>query len=187
PAAGGPLPTDPEELALWKTFYGNDIKSIESSNHRNVVPGAWRIEVTPAEPALEDRFLHVFEINDRGKTGQLRFERLHGDNIEGVACTTANEAGVAALFPAQTRALDYVETTLPTFPCHTLWLAGLEPDQLYDLDLAGSNFASGDATPPGVPIASRQVRAHKKGVVQIRSTTTPFPAGSRMRLHAIQK
>jgi hypothetical protein len=42
PAEGGSLPTDPVELAIWKKFYGDDIKSIEHSNHRNIVPGAYR-------------------------------------------------------------------------------------------------------------------------------------------------
>lgn len=185
PAAGGPLPTDPEELAMWKAFWGNETDRIEPSNHRNVVPGAWRIEVTPATPQLEDHFLHAFEINDRGKTGRLRTELIQGNGIAGAGCAMAGEAGLVALFPAQDKLLDYVEATLPTFACHTIWVAGLEPDRIYQLELAGSNMATGDAVAPGVPILSRETRANKRGVVHLQAESAPFTAGSRMRLHTI--
>jgi len=185
PAEGGPLPSDPEELAMWKAFWGNETERIERSNRRNVVPGAWRIEVSPAKPQLEDHFLHAFEINDRGKTGRLRTELLQGNGIVGAGCAIGGDTGVAALFPAQDAQLDYVEATLPTFPCHTLWLGGLEPDRIYNLELAGSNMATGDAVAPGVPILSRQVRANKRGVVHIQAGPSSFTAGSRMRLHTI--
>ena len=170
---------------MWKAFWGNETNKIERSNRRNVIPGAWRIEVTPAQSQLEDHFLHVFEIGDRGKTGRLRVELLHGDGIAGAGCAVTGEAGVAALFSAQDAQLDYVEATLPTFPCHTLWLGGLEPDRIYDLELAGSNLATGDAVAPGVPILSRQVRANIHGVIQLQSGANEFPAASRMRLHTV--
>lgn len=185
PAAGGPLPTDPEELAMWKAFWGNETDRIEPSNHRNVVPGAWRIEVTPATPQLEDHFLHAFEINDRGKTGRLRTELIQGNGIAGAGCTISGEAGVIALFPAQDKWLDYVEATLPTFACRTIWVAGLEPDRVYQLELAGSNMATGNAVAPGVPILSREARANKRGVVHLQAEAVPFTAGSRMRLHTL--
>ena len=185
PAEGGPLPDDPEERAMWKTFWGNEIKKISRSNRRNVVPGAWRVEVSPAKPQLEDHFLHAFEINDRGKTGRLRTDLLQGNGIAGAGCAMTGETGVAALFPAQDAQLDYVEATLPTFPCHTLWLGGLEPDRIYNLELAGSNMATGDAVAPGVPILSREVRANKCGVVHIQAGASTFTAGSRLRLHTI--
>jgi hypothetical protein len=141
--------------------------------------------VSPSEPQLEDHFLHLFEINDRGKTGRLGVELLQGASIAGAACTVTGEPGVAALFPAQETPLDYIEATLPSFPCHTLWFGGLEADRIYDLELAGSNLASGDAPAPGVPLLSQQVRANKHGVAQVRSGSSPFPASSRMRLHTI--
>jgi len=185
PVESGPLPTDPVELAMWQKFYGDDIKSVERSNHRNVVPGSWRIEVSPSEPQLEDHFLHLFEINDRGKTGRLRVELIPGAGVAGVGCAVAGEAGVAALFPVQEAPLDFVEATLPSFPCHILWFGGLIPDRVYDLELAGSNLASGNAPAPGVPLVSQQVRANGHGVVQIASGANPFPVASRMRLKAI--
>jgi hypothetical protein len=185
PAEGGPLPTDPEELAMWKRFYGEDIESIERSNHRNVVPGSWRVEVSPLRPQLQDHFLHLFEIGDRGKTGRLKVELLPGNRIGGAACAVTGEAGIAALFAAKGERLDYVEATLPSFPCHILWIGGMEAYRIYDLELAGSNLASGESTAPGVPLLSKQVRANKHGVVQAISGAEFYPASCRMRLHTI--
>ena len=184
-AEGGPLPDDPAERAMWVTFWGNDIKRIKPSNRVNVVPGSWRVEVTPAHPQLEDHFLHLFEINDRGKTGRLSVELLQGAGIAGVGCAVTGEAGVAAVFSAQDAPLQYVEVTLPSFPCHTLWLGGLEADRIYDLELAGSNVAPADAAAPGAPLLSQQVRANGHGVVQAKSGSGFFPAASRLRLHTV--
>src|SRR6185503_20128375 len=109
-------------------FWGNETNKIERSNRRNVVPGAWRIEISPSQPQLEDHFLHVFEIGDRGKTGRFIVELLQGVSITGAACALAGAAGIAALFPAQDAPLDFAEVALPSFACHTLWIAGLQPD-----------------------------------------------------------
>ena len=70
PEEGGPLPNDPALQHMWKTFWGNDFSKIQPSNRKNVVPGAWRIEVSPAHPAEDDFFLHVFEIGDVGSHRQ---------------------------------------------------------------------------------------------------------------------
>jgi heparin/heparan-sulfate lyase len=184
PAEGGPLPDDPVELGMWRGFYGNEMQSIERSNRRNVIPGSWRIEVTPSEPHLEDIFLHVFEIGDRGKTGRIKVELLRGAGIAGTACTVTGEAGTAVLLPAEETALDFVEATLPSFPCHTLLIAGLEADRRYDLELVGSNLSSGDAPAPGVPLQSLNVRANRQGVAQVKSSDI-FPAGNRMMLRGL--
>jgi hypothetical protein len=185
PAEGGPLPDDPVERAMWEKFYDNDIPRIKRSNRRNVVPGSWRVEVTPVHPQLEDFFLHAFEIGDRGKTGRVNVELLQGQGVAGTGCTITGEAGVAALFPAQEAPLDFAEVTFPSFPCHTLWVAGLEADRRYNLEFAGSNLASGDAAAPGVPLLSLEIRANKNGVAQVKSGSSFFPGVSRMRLQAL--
>jgi len=185
PAEGGPLPNDPVEIEMWKKFYGDEIKSIERSNRRNVVPGAWRIEVTPAHPQLEDLFLHVFEIGDPGKTGRVSVELLQGSNVAGAACAMTGATGIAALLPAQPVPLEFFEVTLPSFPCHTLWMAGLIADRRYDIELAGSNLASGDAAAPGVPLRSEVVRANKHGIAQVDSGTKAFPAGCRLGVRVL--
>jgi hypothetical protein len=185
PAEGGALPKDPVELAIWKRFYGDDIQSIERSNRRNVVPGAWRIEITPAQSQLEDLFLHVFEIGDRGKTGRVRVELLQGSNVAGAAFALKEETGIAALLPCQPIPLDFLEVTLPPFPCHTIWVAGLIADRRYDIELAGSNLASGDAAAPGVPLRSEVVRVNKHGIAQIDSGAKAFPAGGRLAIRVL--
>jgi hypothetical protein len=185
PAEGGALPTDPVELAMWQKFYGNDIRNIERSNHRNVVPGSWRVEVSPSQPQLEDLFLHVFEIGDRGKTGKVSVELLSGAGIAGAGCAFAGKPGTAVLLPVQEASFSFLEATLPSFSCHTLLVAGLEADRRYDLELVGSNLSSGDAPAPGVPLQSQSVRANKNGVAQIRSDTNVFPSATRMRLRAL--
>jgi Heparinase II/III-like protein len=185
PAEGGPLPDDPIEHAMWEKFYDNDVQRIKRSNRRNVVPGSWRVEVSPSRPQLEDHFLHFFEIGDRGKTGRLKVEVLQGLGIAGAGYAVTGEAGLVALFPAQETPLDYVEVTLPSFPSHTLWVAGLESDRRYNLELVGSNLASGDAPAPGVPLRSQVVRANKNGIAQIKSGASFFPAGTRLNLHAL--
>jgi hypothetical protein len=185
PAEGGPLPTDAEELAMWRKFYGEDIKSIERSNHRNVVPGSWRIEVSPAQPQLKDYFLHLFEIGDRGKTGRLTVELLRSAAVTGVGFTVTGEAGVAALFSPEEAKLDLLEATLPSFPCHTVWIGGLQVARIYDLEIAGGNLASGDEPAPGVPLLSQQVRANKHGIVRMKSGTTFFAPATRLRLHTL--
>jgi len=56
PPEGAPLPEDSKARHMWKTFWGEDFDRILSSNRKNVVPGAWRIEVSPSVPAEEDLF-----------------------------------------------------------------------------------------------------------------------------------
>ncbi|HMH12945.1 MAG TPA: heparinase II/III family protein [Edaphobacter sp.] len=185
PAEGGSLPTDPLEHAMWEKFYDNDIPRIRRSNRRNVVPGSWRIEVSPSEPQLEDHFLHLFEIGDRGKTGSRAVELLQAVDIVGAGCATNGHAGMVALFPTSNTSLDFVEVTLPSFPSHTIWIAGLEADRRYNLELAGSNLATGDAAAPGVPLRSQEVRANKHGIAHIQADATAFPAKCRMGLHIL--
>jgi hypothetical protein len=49
PPEGGPLPEDPYLLKMWKTFW-DGIDRLSPSNRRAVVPGAWRMETSPATP-----------------------------------------------------------------------------------------------------------------------------------------
>ncbi len=185
PAEGGPLPSDPVELAMWKKFWGGDIKSIERSNRRNVVPGSWRVEVSPGASQLEDQFLHVFEIGDRGTTGKQSVELLQGVGITGAACARSGEQAMVALFGLHDSALDFGEVTLPSFPSHMVWIAGLIPDRHYNLELAGSNLAGPKDVSPGVPVRSLQARANRHGILQVQSGADTFPATCRLRLQVL--
>ncbi len=174
PAEGGPLPTEPDLRAMWKTFWGADYDRIERSNRKNVIPGAWRVEVAPSQPAKEDYFLHLIEIGDRGKTGNVKVELLQGSNIAGAACS-----GVAAFFSASDSPIERAESNLPTFSCHTLWLGGLQPNRNYTIEFAGSNLA--ESAPSGVPLVSLNVVGNDNGIALLEGS---FPAASRMRVHS---
>jgi hypothetical protein len=48
-------------------------------------PGAWRIEISPAQPALEDRFLHVLTVADAGTRPKAPVRLLTSAGITGAA------------------------------------------------------------------------------------------------------
>ena len=108
PAQGGPLPSDPILRQMWKTFWGADLERLSPSNRRAVVPGAWRLEVSPATPARDDRFLHVLEIGDRGAPA-LHVERVYGHNLAGAVI----EGQGGALFVTSPAPPAEAEATLP--------------------------------------------------------------------------
>ena len=174
PAEGGPLPTEPDLRAMWKTFWGADYDRIERSNHKNVIPGAWRIEVTPSKPAKEDLFLHAIEIGDRGKTGNVKVELLAGSNIVGAACS-----GIAAFFSSTNSPIDDAECDLPGEPNNTLWFGGLHANRHYTIEFAGSNLPN--SAPSGIPLVSRNIVANDNGIAFLEGS---FPAASRMRIHS---
>ena len=90
---GSELPEDPRLRRMWKTFWGGDFSKIQPSNRKNVVPGAWRVEVSPAQPTQQDFFLHVCEIGKVGIAGK-RTELIDGVNFIGAA----SESGPFVLF-----------------------------------------------------------------------------------------
>jgi hypothetical protein len=138
PPAGGPLPEDPYLLKMWKTFW-DGIDRLSPSNRRAVVPGAWRMEVSPAAPSKEDVFLHVLEIDDRGGAGPRRVSAIEGHALTGVAI----EGDAVVLF-ADGGVTD-AEATLPDRKTRWLLLAGLEPRASYEIQVT-SGFA------PGAPV-----------------------------------
>jgi Heparinase II/III-like protein len=164
PANGGPLPTDPKLLHMWKTFWGQDYDRIERSNRKNVVPGAWRIEVSPTVPANEDLFLHVFEIGDSGTTGGKRVELVNGANFAGAAF----EQGPIVLFSDAASKLDEGEAYLPDLACNFLLITSLVPDAMYELNFTGLNVStSASAVPPGAPAQLLRLRANEHGVLRV--------------------
>jgi hypothetical protein len=164
PPEGAPLPEDPKLRHAWKLFWGEDFSKILPSNRKNVVPGAWRIEVSPALPNEEDFFLHVFEIGDLGKTGQKRTELLDGVNFQGAAF----ERGPMVLFSSATSIVAEGEVSLPDLACASLIITGLQPVADYELSFGGLNVSSQPAAVlPGVSAATTRLRTNNNGVLRL--------------------
>jgi len=163
-ADGSPLPEDPKLRRMWKLFWGEDFDRILSSNRKNVVPGAWRIEVSPTVPSEEDHFLHVLEIGDTGKTGRSRVELLNGSNLKGAAF----EHGPIVLFNCTAKPISDGEASLPNFGTNALIITGLHPEALYEINLNGLNVSSPpDSVLPGVSAGIQRLRSNGKGVLRI--------------------
>jgi heparin/heparan-sulfate lyase len=162
--AGEPLPDDQKLRRMWKLFWGEEFDRILPSNRKNVVPGAWRIEVSPSEAAQEDLFLHVLEIGDKGATGKNRVELLDGASLKGAAY----ERGPLVLFSATGSPVASGEVSLPDINCTSLIVTGLHPEVMYELNLNGLNVPSPGATIlPGVSAGVIRQRANGKGVLRV--------------------
>jgi hypothetical protein len=164
PAEGGPLPEDPRLHAMWKKFWGDDFQKLERSNRKNVVPGAWRVEVSPAAPAAEDHFLHVLEIGDRGTTGKHRVELLSGQNVAGAAF----ESGPMALFNTAISPVSEGEVTLPAMGCKQLYISGLHENAWYEIIFSGPNITTPESVAaPGIAVKTLHLRSNEKGLLSI--------------------
>src|SRR5260221_14085906 len=81
------------------TLGGEDMQKLPPSNRRSVVPGSWRIEVSPKAAARDDVFLSVLEIGDRG-AAPLRIDPIaEGKGLAG-AGGGGGGGGVVAAGPA---------------------------------------------------------------------------------------
>jgi len=149
---------------MWKTFWGSDFSRISPSNRKNVVPGAWRIEVSPSILAEEDFFLHVFEIGNTGSTGKKRNELIDGVNFLGVA----SQSGPFVLFSTSDTGSEGGEVSLPDLACDSLIATGLLPDTVYELSFTGPNVSSSPTSVlPGVLVDILRLRANSKGVLRL--------------------
>jgi hypothetical protein len=164
PPEGAPLPEDPKLRRMWKLFWGEDFEKILSSNRKNVVPGSWRVEVSPALSAQQDFFLHILEIGDKEKTGHRRTELLDGVNFQGGAF----ERGPMVLFSTAGASITSGEVSLPTLACESLIITSLSPNSLYELNLGGLNVTSSpNAVLPGIIAGTERVRSNAKGVLRL--------------------
>jgi hypothetical protein len=155
PPEGGPLPADPYLNRMWKTFWGDDMVKLSPSNRRAVVPGGWRLEVSPGAAARDDVFLSVLEIGDRG-AAPLRIDPV----AQGKGLAGAVVAGeTAVLLSTGAEPLLEGEVTVPDTPSAFLLLAGLVPRAAYDIQLT-SAFA------PGAPVWRREAEANDAGVIE---------------------
>jgi hypothetical protein len=153
PPAGGPLPADPYLRKMWLTFWGGDMQKLSPSNRRAVVPGGWRMEVSPSRPAREDVFLSALEIGDIGSEPR-RIEAIVGHRLAGAV--VAGDAVV--LF--RTEDGDEAEATVPDVASSGVHLSGLVAGASYDLQ-----FTSGFA--PGSPVWRYSGAANDAGVIHV--------------------
>ena len=178
PAEGGPLPPDPKLVCMWKTFWGEDFSKISPSNRKNVVPGGWRIEVSPSAPATEDFFLHVFEIGDLGTPGKKRIVRIDGSNFAGAAV----EQGPCVLFATSGSASVGGEVSLPEIPCTSLMALSLQPNTVYELRFYGPNVSSSPAAAlPGIETDQLRIATNSSGVLRLDKTLA-----RNLRLHIVR-
>jgi len=179
PAEGGPLPDDPRLQEMWKNFWGRDFQILSRSNRRNVVSGAWRVEVSPAQPVEEDVFLHLLEIGGRGTTGKHNVELLKGQNVAGAAF----ESGPMALFNTGLSPLLEGEVTLPAIACTELLVFGLEQNALLEITFAGPNITTPTSiAPPGITVKTQRLRSNDNGVLTL---TLDDKRNARLRLKRV--
>jgi hypothetical protein len=175
PEAGSALPSDRKLHAMWKTFWGQDFNHVLPSNHKNVRPGAWRVEVSPADAGTDVEFLHVIEIGELGMQGR-HVEALEGVNVS--AAFVSN--GPVVLFANTSETFVVAEVTLPALPCQSLIATSLEPNCIYELNFSGPNIPSSEhAASPGVPIKTLRGRANEKGILR---TELPDVGNARLRI-----
>jgi hypothetical protein len=151
PPQGGPLPDDPYLRKMWTTFW-DGIERLSPSNRRAVVPGGWRIEVSPTIPSKQDVFLHVLEIGDRDARPPRRVESIEGHALDGAAV----EGESTVLFADG----DAGEATLPDVRTPRLLLAGLAPGAAYEIQVT-SGFA------PGSPVWRADAEAGDEGTLLV--------------------
>jgi heparin/heparan-sulfate lyase len=153
PPEGGPLPEDPYLKKMWQTFW-EGIERLSPSNRRAVVPGAWRMEVSPAEEAKDDVFLNVLEIGDRDAKPARRMEAVEGHALAGVAV----EGEAVVLFADG--AAGGAEVTLPDIATRSVLVAGLERGAGYEVQVT-SGFA------PGAPVWRATAAAGDEGTLSL--------------------
>ncbi|MFN2532596.1 MAG: heparinase II/III family protein [Pyrinomonadaceae bacterium] len=163
PAEGGPLPTDPYLRKMWKTFWGADFQKLLPSNRRAVVPAAWRVEVSPAQPAKEDLFLHVLEIGDKTDTRKPRVELVDGSNLIGAMV----EGGTMVLFSTVNGTVTEGEVTIPDIETNDLLITGLTPNAKYELQMTGGRANWRGGLFNGVPGVNYVGSANASGVMHV--------------------
>jgi hypothetical protein len=179
-ANGGPLPDDPYLVKMWKTFWGADFNRILPSNMLHVVPGAWRVEISPAQPSKDDLFLNVLEVGEKGAARNLRVELTDGSNLTGAVIA----GQTLVLFATKNVPVADGEVTVPDLDAETLIATGLKPESKYEIELTGGKTKTwGGGLFQGVHLWNTTADTDRSGVLRI---AFKGHKDGRLRLHLIQ-
>ena len=87
------------EYSVFGENYAND-QDLGRSERSSQEPGAWRIEISPKQPAAEDHFLNVMQVTDRIDGFALPTERIESKAL--VGCRLASpDADWIVVFPSE--------------------------------------------------------------------------------------
>jgi hypothetical protein len=139
---------------MWLTFWGEDLKALSPSNRRAVVPGSWRIEISPTKPSRDDVFLNVLEIGDVGAPPRT-IEKMLGYRLAGAAV-----AGDASVLVATEENASEAEANVPDVETTALLVTGLASCGLYELQLTS-------ASAPGSPGWRLTTEATEAGLIYV--------------------
>jgi hypothetical protein len=179
-AQGGPLPDDAYLNKMWHTFWGDDLKRIMPSNMLHVVPGAWRIELSPANASTDDLFLNVLEIGDKDETKSRSVELADGVNLTGAIIG----GETLALFATSESPVTNGEVTVPDVESQTLIATGLQPEAKYQLDLTGGKTKTwGGGLFQGVTLWSTTADSDRAGILRI---SFRGHKDARLRVHLVR-
>jgi hypothetical protein len=88
-------PGDEFVVAGVKYQCGPNATGHPSALHYGELPGAWRIEESPAESAAEDIFLHVMAVTDAGSK-EMPTAEIVAESAEAVTVKAASPSGTEA-------------------------------------------------------------------------------------------
>jgi hypothetical protein len=163
-AQGGPLPPDPYLNKMWHVFWGEDVQRIEPSNMLHVVPGSWRIEISPAKSNEDDLFLNVLEIGEKGVPSPRKVELA--DRVNFTGAILAGET--LALFATTNSPVINGEVTVPDVDSETLIVTGLKPEAKYQLDLTGGKTKTwGGGLFQGVHLWTSTADTDRSGILRV--------------------
>jgi heparin/heparan-sulfate lyase len=125
------------EYWVFGTNYANDIDPATKAKG-SIESGAWRIELSPKQPAAENFFLNVMQVTDRTKNARWPVRRLDFPERVGCVLNGPDATWAVVLRKDSRRSAQDVQLTIDgDAPCHVL-VADLTPGR-WQATHAGDN------------------------------------------------